>query len=245
MIDTPIIHDRYVVKRFFENMKSKGIHKNAFKKPKNLTILTAKNEGEHDRMIPSLEGYNEYTIFEQNLDYLGIHDYVVLNKKVDPSQWKCSHKINWVLDYINSGECDTELILCCDAIDVIFTDDLQKVINIFENFECDLLFMSTHDNSGYNFMPDVQQFVDKTHPNRYLNAGVWIGRVEFVKEFLMEASKFVGPDDVTFSEYRGWLATPKPNYPRGGYDQDIFRYLEPKFYPRLKVDYENKMAYRK
>ena len=105
--------------------------------------------------------------------------------------------------------------------------------------------MSTHDNSGYNFMPDVQQFVDKTHPNRYLNAGVWIGRVEFVKEFLMEASKFVGPDDVTFSEYRGWLATPKPNYPRGGYDQDIFRYLEPKFYPRLKVDYENKMAYRK
>ena len=244
MINTPIIHDRHIVKGFFENMKSNNTLKNSLKKPNNLTVLTAKNKGKHDRMIPSLEGYDEYTIFEQNLDYLGIHDYVVLSKEMDPSQWKCSHKINWVLDYLNSEKPNTELILCCDAIDVIFTDDLQKVIDIFESFKCDLLFMSTKDNSGYHFMPDVQQFVNKTHPNRYLNAGVWIGRVEFVKEFLTEASKFVGPNDVTFDEYREWLKKPNPNYPCGGYDQDIFRFLEPKFYPRVKVDHENKMAYR-
>ena len=58
------------VKGFFENMKSNNTLKNSFKKPNNLTVLTAKNKGKHDRMIPSLEGYDEYTIFEQNLDYL-------------------------------------------------------------------------------------------------------------------------------------------------------------------------------
>jgi len=34
------------------------------------------------------------------------------------------------------------------------------------------------------------------------------------------------------------------NYPQGSQDQDIFRFVESKFYPRLKVDYQNLMAYR-
>ena len=243
-ITQPIIHDRHVVKKVFEHMKANEINKGAFKRPNNLTVLTAKNEGEHDRMIPHLQGYNEITIFEQSLNYLGIDDYVVLSKKMDASKWRCSHKINWVLDYLNSDKCETELILCCDAIDVIFTDDLQRVVNIFESFECDLLFMSTKDNNGYHFMPDVLEFVNDTHPNRYLNAGVWIGKVDFVKDFLKTASQFVGENDVTFAEYGEWLTKPNPNYPAGGYDQDIFRFLEPKFYPQLKVDHENLMAYR-
>ena len=187
-ITQPIIHDRHVVKKVFEHMKANEINKGAFKRPNNLTVLTAKNEGEHDRMIPHLQGYNEITIFEQSLNYLGIDDYVVLSKKMDASKWRCSHKINWVLDYLNSDKCETELILCCDAIDVIFTDDLQRVVNIFESFECDLLFMSTKDNNGYHFMPDVLEFVNDTHPNRYLNAGVWIGRVDFVKDFFPQTS---------------------------------------------------------
>ena len=48
----------------------------------------------------------------------------------------------------------------------------------------------------------------------------------------------------SFEEYREWLTKPNPNYPAGGYDQDIFRFLEPKFYPQLKVDHKNLMAYR-
>ena len=44
--------------------------------------------------------------------------------------------------------------------------------------------------------------------------------------------------------YREYLNSNPTNYPQGSQDQDIFRFLEPKFYPRLKVDYKNKMAYR-
>ena len=45
-------------------------------------------------------------------------------------------------------------------------------------------------------------------------------------------------------EYHTYLSSNPKNYPQGSQDQDIFRFLEPKFYPRLKVDYQNKMAYR-
>ena len=41
-----------------------------------------------------------------------------------------------------------------------------------------------------------------------------------------------------------YLNSKPKDYPKGSQDQDIFRYLEPHFYPRIKVDYDNKMAYR-
>jgi hypothetical protein len=40
------------------------------------------------------------------------------------------------------------------------------------------------------------------------------------------------------------LASEPKEYPKGSQDQDIFRYIERKFYPRMKVDYENQMAFR-
>ena len=72
----------------------------------------------------------------------------------------------------------------CDAIDVIFTDDPQKVINIFESFECDALFMSTHSTDGYKCMPGVKKFIDETIKSnrRYLNSGVYIGKTSFIKD---------------------------------------------------------------
>ena len=72
----------------------------------------------------------------------------------------------------------------CDAIDVIFIDSPHRVIDIFESFNCEALFMSTHSTDGYNCMPDVKQFVDKVNGGngRYLNSGVYIGKTEFIKE---------------------------------------------------------------
>ena len=57
-IRQPIIHDRHVVKQYFENMKSQNIHKSAFKMPKDLTIVTCRNEGSmEDRLIPKMLDY--------------------------------------------------------------------------------------------------------------------------------------------------------------------------------------------
>ena len=95
-------------------------------------------------------------------------------------------------------------------------------------------------------MSKVKKFVDETikSKGRYLNSGVYIGKTEFIKEIFEEAIKYAVPHGVTMGEYHTYLSSNPKNYPQGSQDQDIFRFLEPKFYPRLKVDYQNKMAYR-
>lgn len=242
-ITQPIIHDRHVVKNVFEYMKANEINKGAFKRPNNLTILTCRNEGSmEDRIIPHLQGYEDTSILEENLDYLGI-DLVVLTD--DRLPWRNTFKIEMIHNYLNS-ECDTEYFMFCDAIDVIFQRNPQEVIDIFETFDCEALFMSTISPLGYNCMPEVKEFVDKLNKGtgRYLNSGVYIGKTSFVKEMVEEAMKYAIPHGVTMGDYGDYLNSEPVDYPKGSQDQDIFRYIEPKFYPRLKVDYENKMAYR-
>ena len=75
-ITQPIIHDRHIVKQAFEQMKEAGEIK--FEHPKDLTIVTCRNEGTlEDRIIPHLSGYEDTSILERNMEYLGL-DLVVL-----------------------------------------------------------------------------------------------------------------------------------------------------------------------
>jgi len=52
------------------------------------------------------------------------------------------------------------------------------------------------------------------------------------------------PHGVTMDDYKEYLNSKPKTYPKGAQDQDIFRFLEPKFSPQIKVDYENRMAFR-
>ena len=244
IINQPIIHDRHIVASLFESMKNDGGLKGAFKIPSNLTITTCRNEGSMiDRLIPHLHGYENTSILESNLNYLGI-DLVVLTDARLP--WRNTFKFELIRNYLNSGKCVTEYFMCCDAIDIIFQDDPQEIIDIFESFNCDCLFMSTHSIDGYDCMIEVKNFADKINGgnNRYLNSGVYIGKTSFVKEMFDEAIKYAIPHGVTMDDYREYLSRKPIDYPKGSQDQDIFRYIEPKFYPRIRVDYQNLMAYR-
>jgi hypothetical protein len=251
MITQPIIHDRHIVKQVFENMKINNIYKNKFKTPANLTIVLCRNKGSlSDRIIPHLSGYEDISILESNLNYIGINDYVVLSKNIPPgeNQWKWTNKIKWILEFLQGGLCKTDYIMYCDPIDVIFQDSPTRVLNIFKTFNCDLLFMSTKRGltDGYMCMPDVKTWADSDplRKGRYINAGVFIGKTSFVKEFLEVSMRYCTEDDCTIGNWYDYLKSNPPNFPVGASDQDIFRFLEPKFYPRLKVDYQNLMAYR-
>ena len=242
-ITQPIIHDRHIVKEAFKLFKSQN-ERGVFKHPKDLTIVTCRNKGTmEDRIIPHLSGYEETSILEQSLDYAGL-DLVVLTD--DRLPWRNTFKFEMLHNYLNSGECTTKYFMCLDAIDVIFVDDPQRVIDIFESHECDALFMSTNSLDGYSCMPEVKGWVDRVNNGngRYLNSGVYIGKTTFMHEFFDEAIKYAIPHGVTMGEYHDWLKTNPENYPIGSQDQDIFRYLEQKFYPRMKVDYDNQMAFR-
>ena len=241
-IKQPVIHDRHIVKRAFEILTSKG--KVQFEHPKDLTIVTCRNEGSmEDRIIPHLSGYENVSILESNLDYLGL-DLVVLKDARLP--WRNTFKFEMIHNYLNSGKCTTKYFMCCDAIDVIFIDDPQRVIDIFHTFECDALFMSTHSMDGYNCMSEVKKWVDRISGDRmrYLNSGVYIGKTSFIKKVFDEAIKYAIPHGVTMDGYREYLKSEPKDYPNGSQDQDIFRYIEPDFYPHLRVDYDNLMVYR-
>ena len=242
----PIIHDRHIVKQAFEHLIMDGPVE--FQMPEDLTIVTCRNEGSlEDRIIPHLAGYEDTSILERNMEYLGL-DLVVLTD--DRLPWRNTFKFEMLHKYLNAwkngrGYCTTKYFMCLDAIDVIFVDDPQRVIDIFESYECDALFMSTHSTDGYNCMPKVKEWVDTINSkNRYLNSGVYIGRTSFVKEMVDEAMKYAIPHGVTMDGYREYLNSQPEDYPKGSQDQDIFRYIEQKFYPRMKVDYDNQMAFR-
>ena len=80
-INSPIIHDRHIVKSYFEDIKQNMIYKNAFKCPADFTIITCRNEGSlEDRIIDSLKGYEYKSILECSLEYLGVDNLVVLKE---------------------------------------------------------------------------------------------------------------------------------------------------------------------
>jgi len=232
----PITHRKKHVIRQFEEMKIDGSLKGKFKTPENLTILTCHN-------------YDYESILEQNLKYLGV-EYILLKEIRKP--FKYIYKLENVLEYLN-GHIGSEYILFCDADDVIIRDDLNKIIEIFKKKNCDLLFNSTYSKCGWLCMMDKREwYLTIGKMGRYLNSGVYIGKWEFVKEVLTEACKYITPDSLGIDEYnktgRGQydtrLCKQLPNYPTGAPDQDIFRYIHQKFYPRMKVDINNELVYR-
>ena len=177
------------------------------------------------------------------MEYLGL-DLVVLTD--DRLPWRNTFKFEMLHNYLNLGECTTKYFMCLDAIDVIFVGEPQRVIDIFESFECDALFMSTQSTDGYDCMPQIKRWADKINGGRvrYLNSGVYIGKTSFIKEVFDVAVKYAIPHGCTMNEYREYLNSQPKDYPKGSQDQDIFRYIELEFYPRLRVDYDDQMAYR-
>ena len=183
-----------------------------FEQPKDLTIATCRNEGTlSDRIISHLAGYEDISILEKNMEYLGL-DLVVLRDARLP--WRNTFKFEMLNNYLK--DCPTEYFMCLDAIDVIWVDEPQKVMDIFKSFDCDALFMSTHSTDGYSCMSEVKQWVETINiPGRYLNSGVYIGKTSFVREMVEEAMKYAVPPGVTMDEYKDYLDSKPKDYPKG------------------------------
>lgn len=104
-------------------------------------------------------------------------------------------------------------------------------------------------------MPRVKAWADQIarengYKNLYINAGVWIGRTAFMRQVFKAALTYITKQDLSREEYKhlrseGTLCKKLPRFPKGvGSDQVILRYLHPRFYPRMKIDYAGKLALR-
>jgi hypothetical protein len=229
----PIIHDDEIARCIQESLEREGFLRNAFRCPKDLGIFTAHN-------------YPEPSLLERNLEFLGISNAHVINRPV--KVWSNSLRVRWFVEYLEK-ECSTPYVLYCDANDVILRDSPQLVLDLFHEAGCDLWFCSTQWSRGYKCMPAIRQWAEQLHPGRYLNAGVFIGRPRAALEVYRRVLEYVTDDDTrdnadSSAFYRNELDYEK-DFPRGaGCDQAILRYLEPEFYPRLKVDVESRMVWR-
>jgi len=228
---SPIIHREKIASWFFKALQTAYWLEGAYKKPRDLTILTISN-------------YKEKSLFEESLEYLGIKSYVVLNEPFE-GPWRHTLKIRFILNYLHSGKCKTKYILYCDARDCILRDDPKVVLNLFKEHPADLVFCSTGSKRRFNLIPEIFEWTKTVAPKsgRYLNAGAFIGTTEFILEVFEEAILHTDPNSI-FKEGAIRLVDDLPEFPEGYCDQVLLRYLHKQFYPRMDVDYINRIFYR-
>lgn len=216
-----------------------GPVKEALSRPASLTILLM-----NDARSP--------TLFEKGLRYGGIDRYTVVRPQVNGA-WRDSIKITAILNYLQSGACQTEFVLYADSPDALLRADPGRAVTLLEEMGCDCLFSTTRLDLGYECMPEVKTWaVDNArqqgYPAGFINAGVFVARVAFLGELFSAATDYITPDEMPRVEFRrrlsqGTLCEALPDFPRGvGTDQQILRWLHPRFYPRMKVDYAGRLA---
>jgi len=94
------------------------------------------------------------------------------------------HKINLARNYIQSLPND-DFVLFVDGYDVFFCDDLATISERFRGFDCDILFAAEKDCWPLANM--AAQFPMTPTPYKYLNSGLYMGKVRHLKTFLNEA----------------------------------------------------------
>ena len=191
---------------------------------------------------------------EKSLRYVGIENFVAL--KVDPSiPWNNTQKIKELKEFLDSDRCKTDYILYFDSVDALLRDDPKKAIDYLQEEDCELLFSSTSYQGGYELMPEMRAWTDSIakkdgYGERYLNSGVYVAKTSFLQEFIDSAMEYVTEDPISRQKYRELLESEDAcvnlhPFPKGiASDQQIFRYLHRQFYPRMKIDYKNRLALR-
>lgn len=218
-----------------------GHAKGRFKRPPEMTIVLVHN-------------YRTEPIMAKSLRYVGIRDFVVLRPRIR-GPWRNSTKLVTLLEYLREPPCNTKYVFYCDSRDAIIRDDPAKAIACLEEAGCDLLMSATKFVDGYQWMPEVHTWADSKaqangYSRLYMNAGVFVGRVDFAREVLEAGMRYVTDSDLTLKELRRRtrdrsLGERLTDFPCGvGCDQIILRYLHPQFYPRMKVDYAGRLALR-
>ncbi len=80
----------------------------------------------------------------------------------------------------------------------------------------------------------------------HLNAGAYVARRSYLIEFLEAAADYVTDDEPRWSEYaRMSRLVENATFPLAcGSEQNIFRFLYPRFAASMRLDYAAKLAFR-
>ena len=211
------------------------------RKPDDLTIVLA-----HNRPFK--------TVMERSLRFTGGLPCEIARLPAEVL-WRNTHKITEILRLLKSIEQKTRYVMYCDADDCVPRNDPQMALDLLEEYDCKLLFSGTPFAVHDQLMPGIDRWVElhtpeDAGPRRYLNAGVWVGEWDFVVRFLEAAAEYVSEEVLSPQEFIDLLKNGTPrevpsNFPAGvSSDQTIFRYIQPRFHPELRVDHSARLALR-
>ena len=134
-------------------------------------------------------------------------------------------KINLVRNHLESLH-DGDVVLFVDGYDVIINDTLPTILERYEDMGADIIFAAERQCG-----PDATmspQFPEASTPYKYLNSGVYMGKVSYLKAFFNEAVPN-DSDDQLWMQKRflspAWQSTGSANLDYEGYifqcDDDI------------------------
>lgn len=163
-------------------------------------------------------------VLERSLERLGVRT-LVLGQGL--TNWRNRQKIGLTADALKTIR--TPYVIGADSCDVIFWDNPRLAVERFkEHFACDLVFNAT----GSRCWPELPEFVQfessrpmaKVAQNRHwLNAGLFVGRTEFCREYFQTLAAEPAEKCYEASE------------------QAIMKRTWPRFYPRVQLDYFSQM----
>ncbi len=188
---------------------------------------------------------------EQSLDYLGIVGYSVVRPHLPRGVWRNTVKITAALDF--ARHCAEEYILYVDSDDAILIGDPERAIRLLQDSGGEMLF-STTTYTDYELMPELEGWFRRMADdagwsrarNVNLNTGVFVAQRELLIKFLEAAAEYVTDDDLSLEEFKMKRSSRiMPEFPLGcGSDQNISRFLYPRFAKNMRLDYAAKLAIR-
>lgn len=164
-------------------------------------------------------------LLERSLKFVGIRTFVHLRTNASP--WDHRYKLTLLLDWLQSGGCNTDYLLCLDGDDNVIVNPPQLIPGRFRFANCDLLFGATMADAPpspecWTFENSVAEYTDPWHA--HLNSGGFIGRTEFIGSCAQEILDTWRVNPAFCDDHRGFN------------DQLGWRQLHRKYYPRIKID---------
>jgi hypothetical protein len=181
--------------------------------------------GLDDLTIITYNNSSASCLLERCLAHLGVANLVVLGR--GQQGWGWDLKISLVLDYLRSGACSSDYVLCLDGYDVLMLADPRLILEWFLASGAHVLFCGTASDwppspACRRFEEAVAAPADLTHC--HLNAGGYVARRAYLEPCLAEITRAI-------VDQRPWCLTR-----RGFSDQLAWRHLHARYYPSIRID---------
>ena len=151
------------------------IESNKITIPKDLTIVT----------FATKDIINECTLIKQLKRY-NIEFYNLCELYDTPKKWKNLYKIKLINKFISNV--NTKYIMVLDALDILLSEDIYKIIDIFNEMEYKIYYGSTINRYPKNEL-EPKNLINDKGDFKYLNSGTVIAETKYYKEFIKQCDE--------------------------------------------------------